>query len=87
MYLYRNICYENDHDDESGGDDSQSMDQDGEAAGMAADDSTEIDADSEMDGMTDGESPGGGFVSPNYTRRTNVGRTHLATARPGEAAR
>ena len=46
-------------EDDSEGDDSQGVEQDGEAAGMASDDSTDIDADSDMDGMTDGESPGG----------------------------
>ncbi len=46
-------------EDDSDGDDSQGVEQDGEAAGMASDDSTDIDADSDMDGMTDGESPGG----------------------------
>jgi len=35
----------------------------------------------------DRESPGGGFVAPNYIRWPNVGGPHLTTARPGEAAR
>jgi len=35
----------------------------------------------------DGESPGGGFVAPNYIRWPNVGGTHLTTARAGEPAR
>ena len=46
-------------EDDSEGDESQGVEQDGDAAGMASDDSTDIDADSDMDGMTDGESPGG----------------------------
>ncbi len=46
-------------DDDTGGDDSHGIDQDGEAAGMAADDYTDMEADSEIDGMTDGETPGG----------------------------
>ena len=46
-------------EDDSEGDESQGVEQDGDAAGMASDDSTDIDADSDVDGMTDGESPGG----------------------------
>ena len=46
-------------EDYSEGDESQGVEQDGDAAGMASDDSTVIDADSDMDGMTDGDSPGG----------------------------
>ena len=46
-------------EDDSTDDDSQSLEQDGEAAGMASDDSTEMDADGEMDGLTDGDAPGG----------------------------
>ena len=46
-------------EDDSEGDESQGVEQDGDAAGMASDDSTDIDADSDIDGMTDGESPGG----------------------------
>jgi len=46
-------------EDDSEGDESQGVEQDGDAAGMASDDCTDIDADSDMDGMTDGESPGG----------------------------
>ena len=46
-------------EDDSEGDESQGVEQDGDAAGMASDDRTDIDADLDMDGMTDGESPGG----------------------------
>jgi len=46
-------------EDDSESDESQGVEQDGDAAGMASDDSTDIDADSDIDGMTDGESPGG----------------------------
>ncbi len=46
-------------EDDSTGDDSQSIEQDGEAVGMAADEAADMEADSDMDGMTDGETPGG----------------------------
>ena len=46
-------------EDESDAEDSQSLDQDGDAAAMSSEDGSEMDGEPDMDGMADGESPGG----------------------------
>jgi cobaltochelatase CobT len=46
-------------EDDSEDDNGQAIEQDGDAAGMAADDSADQDSDADMDGMTDGDAPGG----------------------------
>ena len=46
-------------EDDSEGEDSQSMDASGDAAAMAADDSGEMESDSDADGAADGDAPGG----------------------------
>ena len=46
-------------EDDSEGEDSQSMEASGDAAAMAADDSGEMESDSDADGAADGDAPGG----------------------------
>ncbi|MGC6537481.1 MAG: cobaltochelatase subunit CobT [Candidatus Puniceispirillaceae bacterium] len=45
--------------DEAKTEESQAIDQEGEAAAMAADDDAQMDGDPNMDGMADGDTPGG----------------------------
>ncbi len=46
-------------EDDTDAEDSQSLEQDGEAAGMASDEAADMEAESDMDGMSEGETPGG----------------------------
>ena len=46
-------------EDDSQGEDSQTIEQEGDAAAMASEDGAEMDGEPDMDGMADGESPGG----------------------------
>ena len=58
-------------EDDTSDEDGQSLEQDGDAAGMASEDAAEMESDSDMDGMTDGETPGGEPGESSYKTQQN----------------
>ena len=58
-------------EDDTSDEDGQSLEQDGDAAGMASEDAAEMESDSDMDGMTDGETPGGEPGESPYKTQQN----------------
>ena len=58
-------------EDDTSDEDGQSLEQDGDAAGMASEDAAEMESDSDMDGMTDGETPGGEPGETPYKTQQN----------------
>ena len=58
-------------EDNTSDEDGQSLEQDGDAAGMASEDAAKMESESDMDGMTDGETPGGELGESPYKNQQN----------------